>query len=105
MFGFSSSLPQYLLPSVLLYSTSTVVLDDAQINDPNAYPLFKVVDSTIVQRIMDELDALGEPEHEGVSQRPRIIYLSYWHSQSHVRWSARSQNPYVVRNFHQSPHP
>ena len=56
------------LLSVLLYSTSTVVLDDSQINDPNSYPLFKVVDSTIVQRIVEEMDSLGDPGQEGMFQ-------------------------------------
>jgi hypothetical protein len=33
--------------------------------DANSYSAFKVVDSLIVKKITDELEALGEPEEEG----------------------------------------
>jgi len=33
--------------------------------DANSYPPFRVVDYSVVQHIMEEIDALGEPEEEG----------------------------------------
>jgi hypothetical protein len=53
----------------MLYSSrSKVNLDkESEITgvDANSYSGFKVVDSLIVKRITDELEALGEPEEEG----------------------------------------
>lgn len=50
--------------SVMLYS-STDLVTRTQVIDANSYPPFKLVDSTIVTRIVEELDELGEPEEEG----------------------------------------
>ncbi|KAF8556130.1 transcription factor Tfb4 [Imleria badia] len=52
--------------SVMLYSsteTSTLV-DDAVPLDANSYPPFKTVDTSVLQRIKSELEALGEMEEE-----------------------------------------
>ncbi|KAN0090851.1 TFIIH subunit Tfb4/p34 [Tylopilus felleus] len=52
--------------SVMLYSsaeTSTLV-DDASLLDANSYPPFKTVDTTVIQRIRREMEALGEMEEE-----------------------------------------
>ncbi|KNZ72916.1 RNA polymerase II transcription factor B subunit 4 [Termitomyces sp. J132] len=45
--------------SLCLYSSDDPALESQAI-DPNSYPPFKLVDSTVVTRIMDELDELGE---------------------------------------------
>ncbi|KAG6898167.1 hypothetical protein C0992_004154 [Termitomyces sp. T32_za158] len=50
--------------SLCLYSSADPVPQSQPI-DPNSYPPFKLVDSTIVTRIMQELDDLGEPGEEG----------------------------------------
>ncbi|KAF8070625.1 transcription factor Tfb4-domain-containing protein [Lyophyllum atratum] len=49
--------------SVMLYSSTDSALQ-SQIIDANSYPPFKFVDSTIVTRIMEEMDYLGQPEEE-----------------------------------------
>ncbi|KAG6866710.1 hypothetical protein C0991_011369 [Blastosporella zonata] len=49
--------------SLNLYS-STDPTPDTQVIDPNSYPPFKLVDSTIVTRIMEEFDDLGDPPEE-----------------------------------------
>jgi transcription initiation factor TFIIH subunit 3 len=51
----------------MLYSSTNPVTDNVPQADANSYPAFKVVDSAVVQRIMDELDALGDPDEEGLS--------------------------------------
>lgn len=50
--------------SVLLYSSTELLSDDAPSLDANSYLPFKLVDSTVVQRIMNEFDAIGELEEE-----------------------------------------
>ncbi|KAG6920301.1 hypothetical protein DXG01_005070 [Tephrocybe rancida] len=52
--------------SLNLYS-STDPASETQVIDANSYPPFKLVDSTIVTRIMEELDDLGEPSEEAPS--------------------------------------
>jgi hypothetical protein len=47
----------------MLYPSPNPVAD-AQFTDANSYLPLKVVDSTIVRRIMDEMDALGEPDED-----------------------------------------
>lgn len=49
------------LHSVMLYSSTDPTQD--QVIDANSYPPFKLVNSTIVTRITEELDDLGQ--HEG----------------------------------------
>ncbi|TFK44391.1 transcription factor Tfb4-domain-containing protein [Crucibulum laeve] len=49
--------------SVMLYA-STDPPKEQQTIDANSYPPFKLVDSTVVTRIMEELDALGDLEEE-----------------------------------------
>jgi transcription initiation factor TFIIH subunit 3 len=51
----------------MLYSSANAIADDAQVADPNYYPPFRAVDTTVVRRIMEELDALGDPDEEGLS--------------------------------------
>ncbi|KAJ7446236.1 transcription factor Tfb4 [Mycena galericulata] len=54
--------------SIMLYSSSDPVPDSlATDTDANAYPPFTVVDSTVVQRIMAELDSLEEKDEEAPS--------------------------------------
>ncbi|KAG2088168.1 TFIIH subunit Tfb4/p34, partial [Suillus discolor] len=50
--------------SVLLYSSTELLSDDVPSLDANSYLPFKLVDSTVVQRIMNEFDAIGELEEE-----------------------------------------
>jgi hypothetical protein len=62
----------------MLYS-STDLAPEHQVIDANSYPPFKLVDSTVVTRIMDELDELGEREDEGIRIRislPRSFHIS-----------------------------
>ncbi|KIM91931.1 hypothetical protein PILCRDRAFT_101 [Piloderma croceum F 1598] len=49
--------------SVMLYS-STDPLQHNRTIDANSYPPFRVVDYSVMQHIMEEIDALGEPEDE-----------------------------------------
>ncbi|KAG5654407.1 hypothetical protein H0H81_003231 [Sphagnurus paluster] len=49
--------------SMMLYA-STDPATELQAIDANSYPPFKLVDSTIVTRIMEEFDDLGEPAEE-----------------------------------------
>lgn len=50
----------------MLYSTTDYV-DIGQAMDANTYPPFKAVDTSVTQKIRDEIDALGEPDEEGQS--------------------------------------
>jgi transcription initiation factor TFIIH subunit 3 len=50
--------------SVLLYSSTELFSDDVPSLDANSYLPFKLVDSTVIQRIMNEFDAIGELEEE-----------------------------------------
>ncbi|KAF5380496.1 hypothetical protein D9615_004577 [Tricholomella constricta] len=49
--------------SMMLYSSTDPATQDQAI-DANSYLPFKLVDSTIITRIMEELDELGEPAEE-----------------------------------------
>ncbi|KIL65959.1 hypothetical protein M378DRAFT_161605 [Amanita muscaria Koide BX008] len=49
--------------SVMLYS-STNPAKNLQVMDSNSYPPFKLVDTTVVTRTAEELDALGDPDEE-----------------------------------------
>lgn len=50
---------------MLYSSTETVTLaDDAHPLDANSYPPFQTVDTTVLQQITRELEALGEFEQE-----------------------------------------
>jgi len=48
----------------MLYSSTEAVTEDVPSLDANSYLPFKLVDSTVVRKIMDELDAIGELEEE-----------------------------------------
>ncbi|KAG1734670.1 TFIIH subunit Tfb4/p34 [Suillus paluster] len=50
--------------SVMLYSSTELLTDDVPSLDANSYLPFKLVDSTVVQRIMNEFDAIGKLEEE-----------------------------------------
>lgn len=54
-----------MLFSVMLYSSIDQESDATMQMDSNSYLAFKVVDSVIVQKIRDELDALMADEEEG----------------------------------------
>jgi len=70
----------------MLYS-STDAIANTQFTDANSYLPLKVVDSTIVQRIMDELEALGESEEECMSD-PFSSSFMLTLFQYRVHWSA-----------------
>jgi len=70
----------------MLYS-STDAIANTQFTDANSYLPLKVVDSTIVQRIMDELEALGESEEECMSD-PYSSSFILTLFQYRVHWSA-----------------
>lgn len=48
----------------MLYSSTDKRVNNGATVDANSYPAFKVVDSTVVKRITDEMDSLGDPEEE-----------------------------------------
>lgn len=50
--------------SVMLYSSTELLTDDVPSLDANSYLPFKLVDSVVVQRIMNEFDAIGKLEEE-----------------------------------------
>ncbi|KDQ57833.1 hypothetical protein JAAARDRAFT_130607 [Jaapia argillacea MUCL 33604] len=50
--------------SVMLYASTETGSESTELADSNTYLPFKLVDATVVERIMDELDALGDPEEE-----------------------------------------
>ena len=84
-----------LFASVMLYPSSDSAVEEQDI-DPNWYPPFKSMDSTLVKRVAEELDELGELEDEGLlitasAQCPLNLL------QHHVRWWAQSQRRCVVR--------
>jgi hypothetical protein len=62
----------------MLYS-STDLAPEHQVIDANSYPPFKLVDSTVVTRIMEELDVLGEHEDEGI-HIPRLLAQRFPHT-------------------------
>lgn len=51
----------------MLYSSTDPLQHDNRTIDANSYPPFRVVDSSVMQHTMEEVDALGEPEEEGQS--------------------------------------
>lgn len=53
--------------SVMLYSSTDPPEVDGQATDANSYPPFRVMDYNVMQHILDEMDALGEPMEEGRS--------------------------------------
>lgn len=62
----------------MLYSSSDPVPDAlATDTNANAYPPFTVVDSTVVQRIMTELDSLEAKEEEGLCRLSFVAVDSY----------------------------
>ncbi|KAF7983785.1 hypothetical protein HWV62_19003 [Athelia sp. TMB] len=50
--------------SLMLYSTTDDVDLQNQVMDANTYPPFKAVDTSVTQKILQEIEALGEPETE-----------------------------------------
>ncbi|KAF9231942.1 transcription factor Tfb4, partial [Melanogaster broomeanus] len=50
--------------SVMLYSSTETLVDDDPPLDANSYQPFKIVDTTVLQRIANELDVIGELEEE-----------------------------------------
>lgn len=55
----------------MLYSSTETpaLVDDAPSLDANSYPPFKTVDTTVLQRITHELEALGEMKEERTPYR------------------------------------
>ena len=53
----------------MLYSTTDDVDLQNQVMDANTYPPFKAVDTSVTQKILQEIEALGEPETEGPHRR------------------------------------
>lgn len=55
----------------MLYSSTetSALVDDAAPLDANSYPPFKTVDTTVLQRITSEMEALGEMEEERTHHR------------------------------------
>ncbi|GBE81114.1 RNA polymerase II transcription factor B subunit 4 [Sparassis crispa] len=51
--------------SVMLYASANPVAEEhVEVADANTFRPFKILDSTVVQSILDQLDALGDPEEE-----------------------------------------
>ncbi|KAH7888520.1 TFIIH subunit Tfb4/p34 [Phlebopus sp. FC_14] len=50
--------------SVMLYSSTETLVDEIPPLDANSYPPFKTVDTTVLKRITQELDAVGDGELE-----------------------------------------
>jgi hypothetical protein len=77
---FLAILEIYVIKSVMLYSSRDKVdLEmESEITsvDANSYSGFKIVDSAVVKRVMDELDTLGEFEDEG-SNKESNRFVSY----------------------------
>lgn len=55
----------------MLYSSTeaSTLVDDAPSLDANSYPPFKTVDTTVLQRISREMEALGDMEEERTPHR------------------------------------
>lgn len=51
--------------SLMLYSSTDPVKESRGV-DANSYPPFKQVDTTVIKKISDEMDALADPEEEGM---------------------------------------
>jgi hypothetical protein len=52
------------LTSVMLYSSSDPVQNDEQAIDADSYPPFRIVNASVIQHIMEEMDRLCELEEE-----------------------------------------
>ena len=50
----------------MFYSSTGAYKEDAIQADANTYRPFKVLDSIVMKHIQDQVEALGEPEEEGV---------------------------------------
>ena len=50
----------------MLYSTTTPIPDDKVVAaDANTYRPFKILDTTVTQSVLEQIESLGEPETEG----------------------------------------
>lgn len=76
----------------MLYSSTMPVSDgDIEPADANTYRPFKVMDSIIMKSIADEIEALGEPETEGMYGRYTIWNVpDYGRCRTH--WFRRSSH-------------
>lgn len=83
----------------MLYS-STDLPTDNQVIDANSYPPFKLVDSTIITRIMKELDNI-EGQEDGIQIHLHHSCSPLSKSQHHVHWLAPLQRHYAVRTLEQ----
>lgn len=64
----------------MLYSSTDYADLQGQAIDANSYPPFRAVDTSVTQKILKEVEALGEPEEEGTFQlfhvcRVRLIVI------------------------------
>jgi transcription initiation factor TFIIH subunit 3 len=50
----------------MLYSSANTVPDCQHVADSNYFLPFKIVNATIVQRLTQELEQLGDPDEEGM---------------------------------------
>lgn len=61
----------------MLYSSTDSAKDDMDdLVDANSYPPFKVVDSSVVERTLDEIESLGDLDEEGVHSLQDDGYVS-----------------------------
>jgi len=68
----------HVLDSVMLYSSIDAIPDDTQVTNPNYYPPFKLVDSTVIRRIIEEFGELGDPEEEGMFRPYLPLHVAHW---------------------------
>jgi transcription initiation factor TFIIH subunit 3 len=86
----SISLNQLTFDSVMLYSSADPATSGAPAPDANSYQPFKVVDATIVNRIVEEVEALPPLENEGTSSHLAVdpMYLLSMNRTRRSCWSA-----------------
>jgi transcription initiation factor TFIIH subunit 3 len=76
----------------MLYSSTDAVIDN-QPRDANSFPPIKIVDSVIVEKISEELDALGEAEEEGDIESIWIAGFPLTKRRSSVSGRCTNQSP------------
>lgn len=77
----------------MLYSSTQLPTDDLPSLDANSYLPFKLVDSTVVRRIIDELDSIGELEEERERLISTCFFSPHWNYSSMCTGRSGDEGP------------
>jgi len=89
--------------SVMLYSSADPPIDGVPAPNANSYPPFNVVDSTVVQKITDELNTLGESDEEAPCELVGAITRSLCYINRITHTTSSSSND--AEDIQALPHP